>query len=71
MTRENHFRRTWEDLATEGWCDSLDSQEYVRVATEWAEHDYPDPSPFIKLRANRPPSLERIKKFGKQTPDGA
>lgn len=62
-----HFRRTWLDLESEGWCDSEGSMEFWRVLASWLAMNRPDASPFIKENANSP--VGRESRLSRLSPD--
>lgn len=52
------FNAVWDKLAEDSACDGRGGAEYRRVRAEWVAERCPFPiSAFIRLNANRPPSL--------------
>jgi len=53
------FRKAWDALERQGWCDSWHSVECARVRQEWIDQGYPRKvKDFIRRNANRPPATK-------------
>lgn len=57
--RIRDFRRTWDRLSEQGFCDAAGGAEWFRVWLEWEAAGYPaEYAPFIREAANRPAPLK-------------